>query len=149
MLIPVTIAAALLGGSPAFDEAAVIAYGKRADVAKLDPVLPKQGLERWIVATLKPPGKVVWRTSDCGLKPDVPEPREGNPLCVDFVVVLDDVGVWGRIIVGTDRQGVVGEPRMHGVTLIKGRSRAFKGADELSEIPHLLSDKGGWVESRR
>jgi hypothetical protein len=120
------------------DDAQVVEYAKGIDVARLDANLPNQRLEDWITATLTPDKSIVWRKSDCGLKPDQREPREAAPLCADFIVALDDTGVWGKIVVGTHQKGIQGEPHVHGVSLLTERGKVSRTTDRLSAIPGLL-----------
>lgn len=144
MLIIASAAAFILSafepGKAALDEKEVVAYAKGIDVGRLDPTLPKQRLEDWISFTIPAAENIVWRTSDCGLKPYGPEPPDGNPLCVEFVFSLGDLGIWGQITVGTDRKGVLGEPRFDGVSVIKEHGRVSRSTHKLSELVRVIAE---------
>ena len=123
-----------------FDPAKVIAYAKRLDVSQLDPSLPKRPLQQWVKAVGAPAKSTEWRMSDCDLKPDPPEPPEGRPLCVEFVVgITNNSGIWGHIVVGTDRKGITGQPRFMGMTLSIKRGEEFESSEKLSDLPRLTS----------
>jgi hypothetical protein len=120
------------------NEKQLVAYAKGLRASRLDPALPRESVGDWIVKIVGAKNQVLWRSSDCGEKPDPPEPPLGGPLCVEFVADLGDVSVWGAIVVGTDRQGVSGEPRLKRVTVVRGRAEAFSSSRRLSELPKLL-----------
>ena len=49
---------------------------------QVDPVLSRIPLRRWLQAAIGPGGTIIWERSDCDLKPDQREPKEGYPVCV-------------------------------------------------------------------
>jgi len=113
----------------------VIAYAKQIDVSRLDSTLAKQQLGQWMQASGAPASATQWVLSDCDLK----DPEPPAPLCVKFGVKQGRGTVVGMIEVGTQRDGVTGQPRLLGRFLTIGRAEYLESANNLSELPRLVA----------
>ena len=114
--------------------AKVVAYAKQIDVSRLDPTLPKRPLDQWMRDS-GASDDTQWRLSDCDIK-DPPPPA---PLCVQFAIKQGKGGIKGLIEVGTQRDGVTGQPRFLGMFLSIGLAEYLESADNLSELPRLVA----------
>ncbi len=125
----------------AHDAVKLIAYAKAIDVMQLDSSLPSQPLEQWLRRGPAHIDKLQWRESDCGIKPDYPEPPGGYPLCVDFVYQRARVAGWGIVVIGTTRRGIVGRPRFRSATASAPSSTGmkFESVAKLSILPAVIS----------
>jgi hypothetical protein len=132
-----TLGAGVHGQSPhkpATRTSKIIAYAKQIDVSRLDSTLPTQPLERWMRDSGAPASATQWVLSDC----DVKDPEPPAPLCVKFGVTQGKATVVGLVEVGTQRDGVTGDPRLLGMFLSVGRAEHLESAHALSELPRLI-----------
>jgi hypothetical protein len=113
----------------------VIAYAKQLDVNRLDSTLPKQPLDHWMRDSGAPASATKWVLSDCDLK----DPAPPAPLCVKFEVRQGRASILGLIKVGTQHDGVTGQPRFLGLGLTIGLAEYLESADNLSELPRLIT----------
>jgi hypothetical protein len=113
----------------------VIAYAKQLDVSRLDSTLPKQPLDQWMRDSGAPASATKWVLSDCDLK----DPAPPVPLCVKFEVKQGRASILGLIKVGTQHDGVTGQPRFLGIGLTIGLAEYLESADNLSELPRLIT----------
>ena len=97
--------------------------------------MPKRRLTEWMRVSGAPPSATRWRLSDC----DVKDPEPPAPLCVKFGVAQGRGTVVGLIEVGTQRDGVTGKPRFLGMFLSIGRAEYLESANNLSELPRLVT----------
>lgn len=115
--------------------AKVVTYAKQIDVSRLDQTLPKRRLDQWMRDSGASDDATQWRLSDCDIK-DPPPPA---PLCVQFAIKQGKGGIKGLIEVGTQRDGVTGQPRFLGMFLSIGLAEYLESADNLSELPRLVA----------
>jgi hypothetical protein len=117
----------------------VIAYAKQLDVSRLDPTLPKRPLDQWIRDSGAPANGTRWDfVKDCDLKGAETNTRP----CVQFTILHGSAGIRGLIEVGTEGDGVTGEPRLLNLSLMTGLAHEYKGtesAKKLSELPRLIA----------
>lgn len=128
-----------------FTEQQVVAYAKAIDVAKLDPTLPSQRLDKWLQSGPAHLDTVTWELSDCDLMP-LHSPVYVAPLCVKVRIRRGNVGGWIIITVGNFRAGISGAPRVNYV--FAGRPGVFTRtpavpvptSEKLSDLPRLLDE---------
>ena len=83
--------------------------------------------------------RIVWRKSGCDLRPEGPQSPDGLPVCAQFVIDLEDKsGLWGHIVVGTERHGIGGKPEFLGLHLSIRGGEKFASSDKLSDLPRLI-----------
>ena len=124
-------------------EQAVVRYAKRLNVADLDPALRSQQLITRLSFGPAHFETVEWSRGDCGLKPDIREPREGYPLCVRIDLRRRSTWGWIVITIGNTRSGIQGPARFVRVTMttkVLARRGKFMETKRLSELPKLLSE---------
>ena len=123
--------------------ASVAGHAKAVDVATLDPALPSQQLEHWLLTGAPHLQKVDWLVGDCGTKPEGPEPEGGWPLCVRLQMRRQEVWGYAFLTVGTIRGGVHGAPRLDRM-IFTSRTLALQGkfweVAKLSDLPLVLSE---------
>jgi len=120
-------------------EQQVISYAKALDVAKLDPALPPQRLDKWLRSAPAHVDTVTWEMGDCDLKPDFSNPNYVAPLCAKVSFRRGNCGGWALITVGTFRDGISGTPHLEYIVLLLGAK--YDGVPEstkLSDLPRLL-----------
>jgi hypothetical protein len=116
---------------------------ERMSVADLDPSLPPQPLAAWLKSVFGPGASVEWEISDCDLKPEVPEPSIGYPMCVTARGGRARLeGVKLHILVGAHTRGVFGKPEVQPQSLMGCSSpngplagMDFRSVQKLSDIP--------------
>jgi hypothetical protein len=121
-----------------YTEKQVIAYAKSIDVRTLDPSLPSQRLEDWLITG--PPHAHIWHwivADTCDLKPD--DQDVDYPLCAK--VRFGRKGENGEFLVqvGTIRSGIVGAPKLYyGVAVYEAVFVITGSSERLSDLPTLL-----------
>jgi len=144
-MIGLLLAASSLSAKARVTEQQVVTYAKAIDVAKLDPTLPSQRLDKWLQSGPAHLDTVTWEMSDCDLKgPD--DPSYVAPLCVKVRIKRGNVGGWIIITVGTFRDGITGAP--HVVYVFAGPPDVFTRtpaipvptSENLSALPRLLDE---------
>ncbi len=134
MMVPSTLAANAL-----YTEKQLVVYVKALDVAKLDPTLPSQRLDEWLRSGPAHLETVIWKMSDCDLKP-TGSPNYVAPLCVKARYTRGNVGGWFIITIGTFRNGISGTPHFeYFVVWPKGRLDS-QDSEKLSDLPRLLNN---------
>jgi len=140
-LVVLLLTAPCRSETPKYDEAKVVSYAKAIDVAELDANLQSRALDEWLRLGPARIEKLDWRMSDCDLKPDYHEPRNGYPLCVRLVYRRGKVSGWAIITVGTRRKGIVEPPRFESAVVSTRSDDGVhsESADKLSDLPRVIS----------
>ena len=120
----------------------VLQYAKSIDVAKLDPILPSQPLEEWLVRGPAQIDELNWWVSrDCDLKDAKPDRNGDLPLCVKIPFRRGNVSGIGMLRVGTLKHGIIGRADFQYLfgAIAPFSDRHFGGHyDRLSEFPGYL-----------
>ncbi|MGH9727987.1 MAG: hypothetical protein ACRD4V_05280 [Candidatus Acidiferrales bacterium] len=111
MVVLVLVPSSLIGKQH-FTERQVISYAKALDVAKLDPTLSSQRLDKWLHSGPARVDTVTWEMSDCDLMPDFSNPNYVAPLCAKVRFRRGNCGGWALITVGTFRDDISGTPHL-------------------------------------
>jgi len=139
ILLLLTTASCALG--QAYTSKGVIRYAKTLDVAKLDPTLSHQPLDRWLQGASLRLDTVRWAVSDCDFKPSNDD--VDWPLCAKFWFRrrTHDAGGWGLLQVGTTKKGITGAARLR-MVVVSGISQIgkFSDSERLSDLPRLLDE---------
>jgi len=120
-------------------EQQVISYAKAIDVAKLDPKLSSQRLDKWLQSGPAHLDRVTWEKSDCDVMPGPPSSNYVAPLCAKVRFFRGDCWGWAIITIGTFREGITGAPHLENIFATVGRN--FNSPPEskrLSDLPQLL-----------
>lgn len=140
-MLPLLAASFSLAQLPYTDDQ-VIAYAKSIDVHTLDPALPTQRLEDWLLTGPPHLQTSHWRVADtCDLKPD--EANVDYPLCAGITFVRGGEAGEFLIEVGTIKKGISGRPQLdHGVGTMEAENPlVLTGSSEhLSDLPVLLDE---------
>jgi len=142
-IIALLLAAASSSAKAPFTEQQVVTYAKAIDVAKLDPTLPSQRLDKWLQSGPSHLDTVTWEMSDCDLK-TVDSWDYGAPLCVKVRFRRGNMGGWMIIRIGTFRGGMNHAPQL--VYVFAGPPDVFTRtpqvpiptSEKLSDLPRLL-----------
>ena len=116
----------------------------------VDPALPRIPLQAWIKAVLGSGAAIVWERSDCDLKSDYPEPKEGYPICVLIRAdwKAERMGAKLHFLATSTRGNRVEPPQlqpqswMSCVSKTKGfeAGHVFRSLDKLSGLPKAIQD---------
>ena len=128
--------------SPVPSDADLVRYAKRIDVRGLDSSLGSRRLEDWLLSGPPHLKTLEWQKSDCDIKPDGPEPREGWPLCVKVIMRRSEAPGWLVLMIGTTKAGIQGPPRLRYGVLIRKTATTlgpFVDVGRLSNLPQVIS----------
>ncbi|MBZ5695917.1 MAG: hypothetical protein LAN36_11230 [Acidobacteriia bacterium] len=145
LMIGLLVAAPSLSAKTRVTEQQVVTYAKAIDVAKLDPTLPSQRLDKWLQSGPAHLDTVTWELSDCDLKP-LDSPEYVAPLCAKVRIKRGNVGGWIIITVGTFRDGISGAPRVNYVfagppdVFTRTPAVPVPTSEKLSDLPRLLDE---------
>jgi hypothetical protein len=120
-------------------EQQVINYAKAIDVAKLDPKLTSQRLDKWLQSGPVHVDRVRWERSECDLKPVPAISNYVAPLCAKVRFFRGDCWGWIIITIGTFRDGITGTPHLEYISAEVGQNfNNPLGSNKLSDLPELL-----------
>jgi hypothetical protein len=113
--------------------------------ATVDASLPADvTLDVWLREVLGAGASLSWRISDCDLKPDVPEPAGGHPLCVAAdASTRDRIGVRLHFRVGSTGVPATHPPRLEQQSFAScGRAPQlrFGAVGQLRDLPRVLAE---------
>lgn len=137
----ITLALLVHGPAGESQDAAAIDTVKRLSVAVLDPALPPEPFERWLLRVLNgAAGQIAWEVNDCGEQtgdPAVDRARD-LPICVEACARVRsvrgaDADIVVQVAVGTERTGIRGTPSVRWIYIEEGAT--------LGEVPALAELK--------
>ena len=153
LLLSILLTAVLCAApKPDVTEAHLVKYARQVNIADLDVALRSAELGQWLVSGPPHIERVEWSESDCDIKPDYPEPKDGYPLCVKGRLARRNMWGWLVLTVGTVRRGVSGRPQLRYVMMTTpalARRGQFRQVKKLSELPMLISDVAKADEAAR
>lgn len=115
----------------------LVRYAKAIDVSKLDPSLPSQPLEQWLLGGPAKIDELYWHVErSCDLKFPEPDGDGEYPLCVKMGFRRGNTTGFGLVRVGTLESGVKGVPTLQYLDVLKPFS--VGGYEKLSEFPRYL-----------
>lgn len=124
----------------ALTDAKVIKYTKKIDVSRLDTRLDEQPFEAWLKKTLKPDAKIIWESNDCGERAGrKPDRDRVFPVCAGISAVSGAYTVDIAIAVGTEKQGLTGEPCVRWVACTR-KGQNINYLKRLSDLPKCLGN---------
>jgi hypothetical protein len=124
-------------------EKQVVKYAKALDVAKLDPKVSSQRLDKWFESGPARLDAVTWEMSDCDLKGS-----SITPLCVKIRFQRGSVGGWAIITVGNFRDGIKGAPRVEHIQ-VGSKNGILPDSNRLSDLPRRLDEEASSLKDAR
>ncbi len=127
-------------------ERSVVARAKTLDVRELDPSLPSEPLERYLIRSLPAHVSLEWGESTCELAAPY---DDSSPLCAS--IRADHPNIRGElhfdVVVGTLTRGVSGPPMLHNLYLIVMKKGVRVDVIEYDSISHF--GRTGFRSTRR
>jgi hypothetical protein len=135
-MLPFLIASSLFAQLP-FTEEQVIEYSKSIDVKMLDPSLPSERLEDWLLSGPPHAELLRWQSDDtCDNKPVL---ETDYPRCVRVTFERSGQSGYFLVHIGTLHKGIIGPPQLYGGIGVEEPAFVQTGGTErLSGLSHLL-----------